>query len=146
MERHPIESIMTTTMDSIRDMVDVNTVVGEPVAAGDGSTIIPISRVSFGFVAGGGEYSCDGMKKPDSAVENDNLPFAGGTGAGVSVQPVGFLVLNGERVRLLNAEYADTASRIVELVPQLMCEIKDYIMESREQKRRGAMEALSQKN
>ena len=56
MEKHPIENIMTTTMDSIRDMVDVNTVIGEPITTADGSTVIPVSKVSFGFVAGGGEY------------------------------------------------------------------------------------------
>ena len=60
MDRHPIEGIMTTTLESIRDMIDVNTVVGEPIATSDGSTVIPISRVSFGFVAGGGEYQCTG--------------------------------------------------------------------------------------
>ena len=60
MEKHPIESIMTTTMESIRDMVDVNTVVGEAIVTADGATVIPVSKVSFGFVAGGGEY---GMAK-----------------------------------------------------------------------------------
>lgn len=125
MEKHPIEGIMTTTMENIRDMVDVNTVVGEPIAAGDGSTVIPISRVCFGFVAGGGEYTCQGPK----ADMKPELPFAGGTGAGVSVQPMGFLVVNGDSVRLLPAEYIDTADRIVELVPQVLNELKCYLKE-----------------
>ena len=64
-------------MESIREMVDVNTVVGDPVKTQDGSTIIPISKVSFGFVAGGGEYSGE--------VQLTDMPFAGGAGAGVSV-------------------------------------------------------------
>ena len=64
-------------MESIREMVDVNTVVGDPVQTQDGSTIIPISKVSFGFVAGGGDYACSGMPA--------EMPFAGGAGAGVSV-------------------------------------------------------------
>ena len=80
MAEHPIESLMSTSMESIREMVDVNTVVGDPVATQDGSTIIPISRVSFGFVAGGGEYS-GGIAQP----QPESLPFAGGAGAGVSV-------------------------------------------------------------
>ena len=88
MEKHPIENIMTTTMENIRDMVDVNTVVGEAIATSDGSTVIPVSRVAFGFVAGGGEYKC-----AKQAAEAPS--FAGGTGAGVSVQPVGFIVING---------------------------------------------------
>ena len=71
MERHPIENLMTTTMENIRDMVDVNTVVGDAIATADGSTVIPISRVAFGFVAGGGEYKC--------AKQAAELPsFAGG--------------------------------------------------------------------
>ena len=87
MERHPIENLMTTTMENIRDMVDVNTVVGDAIATADGSTVIPISRVAFGFVAGGGEYKC--------AKQAAELPsFAGGTGAGVSVQPMGFIVVS----------------------------------------------------
>lgn len=73
MERHPIESLMGTSMENIKDMVDVNTVVGDPVMAQDGSTIIPISRVSFGFVAGGGEYALAGAQTGAYG-----LPFAGG--------------------------------------------------------------------
>ena len=61
MDRHPIEGLMTTTLESIRDMIDVNTVVGEPIATADGATVVPISRVSFGFVAGGGET---GRRRP----------------------------------------------------------------------------------
>ncbi|MBQ7886098.1 MAG: GerW family sporulation protein [Clostridia bacterium] len=79
MDKHPIESLMGTSMESIREMVDVNTVVGDPVQTQDGSTIIPISKVSFGFVAGGGEYACAGVQA------QEELPFAGGAGAGVSV-------------------------------------------------------------
>ena len=62
MDKHPIETIMSTTMDNIRDMIDVNTVVGDAVTPAEGTVIIPISRVSFGFVAGGGEYRCDGQR------------------------------------------------------------------------------------
>ena len=86
MEKHPIENIMAATLENIRDMVDVNTVIGEPIPTSEGSTIIPLSRVSFGFVAGGGEYA---QKAQPSA---PTLPFAGGTGAGVTVQDVNQLV------------------------------------------------------
>lgn len=79
MEKHPIESLMGTSMESIREMVDVNTVVGEPVQTQDGSTVIPISKVSFGFVAGGGEYAMSNTQ------QQEGMPFAGGAGAGVSV-------------------------------------------------------------
>ena len=65
MEKHPIESLMGVSMEQIKDMVDVNTVIGDAVQTQDGSTIIPISRVSFGFVAGGGEYAVSGAQTPD---------------------------------------------------------------------------------
>ena len=117
MEKHPIESIMTTTMENIRDMVDVNTVVGEAIVTGDGSTVIPVSRVAFGFVAGGGEYK--GAKQAAGAPS-----FGGGTGAGVSVQPVGFIVVSEGQVRLLPAQAYAPVDRIIEMVPQLMAQIK----------------------
>lgn len=113
---HPIGSLMQTTLENIKDMVDVNTVVGEPIAAGDGSTVIPISKVSFGFVAGGGEY--------DTVKTADSLPFAGGSGAGVSVQPVGFLVVGAEGVRLLPAQNMTAWERAVGCAPQLVEELR----------------------
>ena len=67
MDRHPIESIMSTTMENIRDMIDVNTIIGDAISTSDGSTVIPISRVSFGFVAGGGEYAVRGGNHADSS-------------------------------------------------------------------------------
>ena len=123
MDRHPIESIMSTTMENIRDMIDVNTIIGDAISTSDGSTVIPISRVSFGFVAGGGEYPVRGGNHADS-----ELPFAGGTGAGVTVQPLGFLVTNADQVRLLPAQYYAPVDRMIELAPQLMCEIKNALM------------------
>jgi len=124
MDRHPIENIMTTTMENIRDMVDVNTVIGDPIQTMDGSTVIPVSRVCFGFVAGGGEYNLSAsplQEKPDP------LPFAGGTGAGVTVHPMGFLVCSESQVRLLPAQPYAPIDRVIELMPQAMCEIKNAL-------------------
>lgn len=112
---NPIESLMGTSMESIREMVDVNTVVGDPVQTQDGSTVIPVSRVSFGFVAGGGEYG--GAQAP---LQQGELPFAGGAGAGVSVQPVGFLVCSASGVRLLSASCASPLERLIETLPQAL--------------------------
>ena len=118
-QQHPIDNMMQTTMESIRGMVDVNTVVGAPVMDQKGTTIIPISKVSFGFVAGGGEYAVeDGKQKP-----TDIFPFAGGTGAGVSVQPVGFLVVTDKQVKMLPAQTTGAMERMVELLPQLIEEL-----------------------
>ena len=106
MEKHPIESLMGVSMEQIKDMVDVNTVIGDAVQTQDGSTIIPISRVSFGFVAGGGEYAVSGAQ--------------GGAGAGVSIHPMGFLVCGRNGVRLLSAGSASPMERVAELIPQAL--------------------------
>ena len=123
MDKHPIEGIMTTTLESIRDMIDVNTVVGEPIATADGSTVVPISRVSFGFVAGGGEYPCKEPLRP-AGEERRDVPFAGGTGAGVTVQPLGFLVTGPDQVRLLPAQCQQPLDRLIELIPQTIADVK----------------------
>ena len=121
-QQHPIDNMMQTTMESIRGMVDVNTVVGAPVMDQKGTTIIPISKVSFGFVAGGGEYAIeDNKQKP---VPTDVFPFAGGTGAGVSIQPMGFLVSGDGGVRLLPAQPYAPIYRVIELIPQTLSEVK----------------------
>lgn len=124
MDRHPIQDLMTTTMENLRDMVDVNTVIGEAIHTPDGSTVIPLSRVSFGFVSGGGEYA--GQPRPSPA-PGDALPFAGGAGAGVTVSPLGFLVASGEQVRVLPALYGQPVERIIEMIPQAMAELRNAL-------------------
>ena len=119
MDKHPIEGLMTTTLESIRDMIDVNTVVGEPIATADGATVVPISRVSFGFMAGGGE-----MKPASTAAQPPEPPFAGGAGAGVTVQPLGFLVTGPDGVRLMPAQCYQPIDRIIELIPQVVAELR----------------------
>lgn len=125
---HPIENIMGTTMENLKEMIDVSTVVGAPVSAGEGVTVIPVSRVSFGFVAGGGEYDCKSVPLPLD--ENPQpLPFAGGTGAGVTVSPVAFLMVSGEQVRLLPAVNSTPIDRLVEMIPQIVRDVKDLLPE-----------------
>ena len=126
---HPIGKLMQTTLENIKDMVDVNTVIGEPIAAPAGVTVIPFSKVSFGFATGGGDY--DG-KKEDS-LARENLPFAGGSGAGVSVQPVGFLVITMDGVRLLPAQNKTALERAMGCAPQLMEDIRS-LLESHKEK------------
>ena len=123
---HPIENIMGTTMENLKEMIDVSTVVGAPVSAGEGVTVIPVSRVSFGFVAGGGEYDCKSVPLPLD--ENGQpLPFAGGTGAGVTVSPVAFLMVSGEQVRLLPAANATPIDRLVATIPQIVKAVMDLL-------------------
>ncbi len=95
-----IGDVMRTTMENLKEMVDVNTVVGTPVQTGGGAMVVPVSKVSFGFVSGGGEYGAG--KQPPQQLPAP-LPFGGGAGAGVTVSPVGFLVVGPDAGRNLYA-------------------------------------------
>lgn len=126
---------MKTAMESIKGMVDVNTVVGDPVETKDGSVIIPISRVAFGFAAGGGEYeggarggsggggSGGGGSEEDGA-GGPGHPFAGGSGAGVSVQPVGFLVVGHGDVRMLAVDGSAVFDRLIDVAPTVLNQVQ----------------------
>ncbi len=129
MGSHPIENIMQTTMENIRNMVDVNTIVGDTVVMADGTVIIPISKVSFGFVAGGGEYSGTmerkGKEKGDDDSRGGDYPFAGGTGAGVSLSPMAFLVVSEGEVNLLPVQFNNTCERLMERIPDVVSQLKE---------------------
>lgn len=131
MDKHPIENIMDSTLSNIRTMIDVNTIIGSPIVTGD-TTIIPISKLSFGFVSGGGEYA----EKPNSNQAKANneqekdFPFAGGTGAGVSVTPSAFLVVSKDCTRLLPVSESTIYDRLIDLAPQVFEEIKTIINNS----------------
>ena len=115
---HPIGGLMQTTLENMKEMVDVNTVIGEPIETSGGATVIPVSKVSFGFVAGGGEYDLKTLPG------TEDMPFAGGSGAGVSVQPVGFLVVQDGGVSMLPAQYVTAWERAVNCAPQLVQDIR----------------------
>lgn len=131
MAEHPIEGLMTTAMESIKDMVDVNTIVGDAVQAPDGTVIIPISRVSFGFAAGGGEYNkCCEVDSGDGKEEDNTsskFPFAGGSGAGVSINPVAFMVVGQEQIKLLPVNINSSVEKILDLIPDLMDKAEESI-------------------
>lgn len=129
MEQHPIGNLMQNAMSSIRDMVDVNTVVGDPVVTANGATIIPLSRVSFGYVTAGGDLA----NQDKRVLPEQPFPFAGGSGAGVSVQPVGFLVVNEHSVRMLPAQSLTVADRMVELLPGVVEDVRSMLIHDEEQ-------------
>lgn len=112
---------MKTAMESIKEMVDVNTVIGDAVEAPDGSVIIPVSRLGLGFAAGGSEFG---------ELKESELPFGGGSGAGVSVQPVGFLVVGQHATRLLPVSNGAIYDRLVDLVPQLVDKVQGVMSNS----------------
>lgn len=123
MEEHPIETLMKTAMDSIQKMINVNTVIGDPVETPTGSVIIPVSRVSCGFAAGGSEFlPMEGETGDDKKNEDDSskMPFGGGSGGGVAVKPVGFLVVSQDQIRLLPVEGNMLADRLIDEMPNIM--------------------------
>ncbi|MGI6449291.1 MAG: GerW family sporulation protein [Desulfitobacteriia bacterium] len=123
MEEHPIETLMKTAMESIQKMINVNTVIGDPVETPTGSVIIPVSRVSCGFAAGGSEFMpMEGEAENESKNEEEGskMPFGGGSGGGVSVKPVGFLVVSQDQVRLLPVEGNMLAERLIDEMPNLI--------------------------
>lgn len=117
MSEHPINGLMDTTLDKIKSMVDVNTIIGDPITSPDGTIIIPVSKVSYGFASGGS----------DIRGKKDNQPpaFGGGSGAGVTINPVGFLaVMKGEVKFIPITKYDGPADRIVGMVPELFDKVK----------------------
>lgn len=113
---HPIGSLMDTTMEKIKEMIDVNTIIGEPITSPDGTLIIPVSKVSYGFAAGGSDLP---TKK-----ENKDC-FGGGSGAGVTIQPVAFLTVYQGDVRLVSVDQEEgTADKLVNMIPDVLKKVK----------------------
>ncbi|MDP9728671.1 GerW family sporulation protein [Alicyclobacillus tolerans] len=120
---HPIQGLMQTAMANIREMVDVNTIIGDPVETPDGTVILPVSKVGFGFAAGGSEFSVDHDRGHVS--DDDNLPFGGGSGGGVSITPIGFLIVHGNQVRLLSTDNENQLyDRLMDMAPIVMEKIQ----------------------
>jgi len=118
---HPIEELMRTTLDNLRQMMNVNTIVGDSVYMEDGTVLIPVSRVSVGFLSGGG----DGSHVSAGAMGKDGYPFTGGTGAGIQIMPVAFLVAEEGKMRLLALDTQTPMGKLVELIPSIMKDVKE---------------------
>ena len=121
-DKHPIGDLMEVTMSKIREMVDVNTIVGTPIVAGE-VTIIPVSKVSFGFASGGSDFA---TKNQPAGKDN---AFGGGSGAGVNIIPIGFLIVRGDNVRMLPIAMpaSSTADRVLEMVPDIVEKISEMV-------------------
>lgn len=148
MSDHPIEGLMLTTMNSIKDMIDVNTIVGEPIETLNNITIIPISKVGFGFASGGSEFKGEvineySRKDKDEEVEY-KLPFGGGSGAGVSISPVAFLVVEQGNVKLMPVNHSSALDRLLDYVPDLMEKVSKMLNKQMDNKNQ-IKEELKQK-
>ena len=157
MENHPIEGLMLTAMSSIENMIDVNTIIGEPIETSNNIVIIPISKVCFGFAAGGSEFKGETIneysKKDKDEKVQYRLPFGGGSGAAVSINPIAFIIVENDKVRLLPVTHTSCLDKILDYVPDLFerigktvnklsnqecCEDEKEIKEVKEEKKQKA--------
>lgn len=129
-KKHTLNELMNAAMDKVRLMADANTVVGEPIVAGE-VTLIPISRVSIGVGVGGSDFVSKNQKRPEA-----DSCFGGGTGAGMNIDPIAFLVVRGDTVRVLPMlPPADGAlGRVVDMVPELVDKVTDFVEKQQEKK------------
>ncbi|ARP50269.1 MULTISPECIES: GerW family sporulation protein [Caproicibacterium] len=134
---HPIEGMMDTTLQNIRQMVDINTIIGDPITAPDGTIIIPISKISYGFASGGSDFAC--KANPDKDF------FGGGAGAGVSISPVAFLTISNGNVKMLQIDpYNSSTDRIVGMVPDIVDKVNEMI--NGKKKKKDEQAAAKQEN
>lgn len=130
-DNHPIEELMVTAMDSIKQMIDANTIIGEPIKALNNTVIIPISKVGFGFAAGGSEFNDETLNSYNKREKEEHvkyrLPFGGGSGAGVNITPVAFLVVQNDNVKLLEASHSSVLDKLVEYIPDAVEKINGII-------------------
>ena len=123
-KKAPLSELMDTTMSKIREMVDSNSIIGEPITTPDGVTVIPVSRVSFGFGSGGSDYGKTTEK------------FGGGGGAGVKIDPIAFLIVKNGQTHIMPvaSPAVTTVDRIVEMAPQIIDWVEDIITKKKEEK------------
>lgn len=125
MSEHPIQGLMDTTLEKIKGMVDSNTIIGNPITMADGTLILPISKVTFGFASGGSDFP--------SKVPSKEL-FGGGSGAGVSISPVAFLVVKDGNVRTIQlCDTSNNVERAIVMVPEVIDKITGLFQKDKEQ-------------
>lgn len=131
MNEHPIEGLMITAMNSIQDMIDVNTIIGEPIETANNTVIIPISKVSFGFAAGGSEFKGETVNEYSRKDEEEQvqyrLPFGGGSGAGVNINPIAFLVVQTGNVKLLPVNHSSAVDKLLDYMPDAIDKVNNLI-------------------
>lgn len=126
MSEHPINSLMDTSLKKIKELIDVNTIIGDPITAPDGTTIIPVSKVTYGFASGGS----------DLPTKKDNRDcFGGGSGAGITIQPVGFLSITKGNVKFIPIEKYDGATeRLVGMIPEAFDKVSSFFKKDKKDK------------
>ncbi len=131
MKDHPIEGLMLTAMESIRSMIDVNTIIGEPMEISDSVSIIPVSKLRFGMASGGSEFKGETpqnylKKHEEEELIQYKLPFGGGAGVGASISPVAFIIVQGENIKLLPVDHSNTLDKLLDFTPEIMEKMEKF--------------------
>ncbi|MCM3116629.1 GerW family sporulation protein [Neobacillus sp. MER 74] len=146
MSDHPIQGLMTTAMESLKEMIDVNTIIGDPVETPDGSVILTVSKVGFGFAAGGSEFKLEGSQSQgqgQSQSQSSSHPFGGGSGGGVSITPIAFLIVNSHGVKMLHLdESTHLYEKILELAPQAIDKIQQMFSKKDQGQQQNSLQGL----
>ncbi|WP_349408146.1 GerW family sporulation protein [Pseudalkalibacillus sp. SCS-8] len=125
MSEHPIQGLMQTAMENIKEMIDVNTIIGDPVETPDGSVILTVSKVGFGFAAGGSQFNPSTSGHSKGSSDGESLPFGGGSGGGVSITPIAFLIVNSSGVKTIHLDNSTHLyERLLDLAPQVVEKIQ----------------------
>ena len=126
MSDHPIQGLMTAAMENLKEMVDVNTIIGDPVETPDGSVILTVSKVGFGFAAGGSEFTIDNKQQGQQSTSKQ--PFGGGSGGGVSITPIAFLIVGSSGVKTIHLdEGTHLLEKMLDLAPQVVDKIQSML-------------------
>ncbi|WP_019154851.1 GerW family sporulation protein [Robertmurraya massiliosenegalensis] len=138
MSDHPIQGLMTTAMENLKEMIDVNTIIGDPVETPDGSVILTVSKVGFGFAAGGSEFILDNSSKDENQSKH---PFGGGSGGGVSITPIAFLIVNAKEVKMVHLdESTHLYEKILDLAPQAVDKIQQMLSNKNDSKQNSGQQ------
>ena len=126
-----IEEVMNSAMNNLKSLVDIDVVVGKPIISNNAMTIIPLTKVTMGFVSGGGEYNADLKDKRDA-----EYPFSGGSGGGMSIKPIGFLIIKNAEIELVKIDAKSALDKLIETVPEVARFIsKNFSKEKNDSKR-----------
>ncbi|WP_257346598.1 GerW family sporulation protein [Pseudalkalibacillus decolorationis] len=145
MSEHPIQGLMQTAMENIKEMIDVNTIIGDPVETPDGSVILTVSKVGFGFAAGGSQFKASSEQQSrGGSNEGDSLPFGGGSGGGVSITPIAFLIVNSSGVKTIHLDNSTHLyERLLDLAPSVVDKIQ-RMMNNNSQQQSGQQQHSDQ--
>jgi len=145
MSDHPIQGLMTTAMENLKEMIDVNTIIGDPVETPDGSVILTVSKVGFGFAAGGSEFTLEDHSLQDNGVSKH--PFGGGSGGGVSITPIAFLIVNGQGVKMVHLdESTHLYEKLLDFAPQAVDKIQQMFSKNGDSQSSGQQQSSGQTN